>query len=99
MNSDSVNEYILWLNEFREIYKDYIYSSIELEKIFTETREKFHKILSGNNKNSTEEDIIRLLKELVKKFSVAYDANKNKNKSKKDLEILMHLNKIFMKHK
>ena len=83
MNRDSVNEYILWLEEFRKIYKEYIDDPSKqlLTYIFAETLGKFHKILSGNNKNSTEEDIIRLLKELVKEFSVAYDANGNINKS------------------
>ena len=82
MNRDSVNEYILWLEEFRKIYKEYIDDPSKqlLTYIFAETLGKFHKILSGNNKNSTEEDIIRLLKELVKEFSVAYDANGNINK-------------------
>jgi hypothetical protein len=83
MNRDSVNEYISWLKEFREIYKDYIDSNEKLRKIFGETLEKFHKILSGNNKNSTEEGIIKLLKNLVKEFSVAYDANETRVKSKK----------------
>ena len=99
MNHDSVNEYIFWLQKFREIYKEYIHSSEELSEIFSETLEKFMKVLSENNRNLTEEGIIKLLKELVKKFSVAYDANKSKNKSKKDLETLMHLNKIFIKMK
>jgi hypothetical protein len=85
MNSDSINEYILWLEEFREIYKEYIDdpSKKPLTDIFTKTLGKFHKILSGNNTTSTEEDIIRLLKELVYQFSVVYDANESKNKSKK----------------
>jgi hypothetical protein len=82
MNRDSVNEYILWLEEFRKIYKEYIDSREELREIFAGTLEKFHRILRGNNTNSTE-DIIRSLKELVKKFSVVYDANESKNKSKK----------------
>jgi len=81
MNSDSINEYISWLEEFEVIYKKYIDKNKELRDIFAETLGKFHKILSGNNTNSTEEDIIRLLKELVKEFSVAYDANGNINKS------------------
>jgi len=84
MNSDSINEYISWLEEFREIYKEYIDdpSKQPLRDIFAETLGKFHKILRENSAN-TEEDIIRSLKELVKNFSVAYDANKSKNKSKK----------------
>ena len=83
MNHDSVNEYISWLKRSGEIYKDYIDSNEKLRNIFGETLKKFYKILSGNNKNSTEEDIIRLLKEFVKNFSVVYDANESKNKSKK----------------
>ena len=85
MNRDSVNQYILWLEEFRKIYKEYIDDPSKqlLTDIFAETLGKFHKILSGNNTNSTEEDIIRSLKELVKNFSVIYDANESKNKSKK----------------
>ncbi len=83
MNRDSVNEYILWLQKFGEIYKEYIDSSEELSEIFSETLKKFMKVLRGNNRNLTEEGIIKLLKELVKKFSVAYDANASINKSKK----------------
>jgi len=82
MIRDSVNEYILWLKEFGEIYEKYINSSEELREIFAGTLEKFYKILRGHNTNSTEEDIIRSLKELVYKFSVVYDANKSKNNSK-----------------
>ena len=84
MNRDSVNEYISWLEEFRKIYKEYIDDPSKqlLTDIFTKTLEKFQKILSGNSAN-TEENIIRSLKELVKKFSVVYDANESKNKSKK----------------
>ena len=81
MNRDSVNEYISWLEEFGEIYEKYINSSKELRDIFAETLEKFKKVLRGNNRNLTEEDIIKLLKKLVKEFSVAYDANGNINKS------------------
>jgi hypothetical protein len=83
MNRDSVNEYILWLEIFREIYKKYIDSSEELSEIFAQTLEKFTKVLTGNGNNQklTEENFIRLLKELVKKFSVAYDANANINKT------------------
>jgi hypothetical protein len=81
MNRDSVNEYISWLEKFREIYKKYIDEKKWLNKYFTETLEKFQKILSGNNTNSTEENIIRLLKELVKEFSNIYDKNKNINKT------------------
>ena len=80
MNNDDVREYILWLEKFGNIYQKYIDSSEELSKIFAGTLEKFKKVLSGNNRNLTEEGIIRLLKELVKKFSVAYDANRNINK-------------------
>ena len=85
MNRDSVNEYILWLEEFREIYKDYINdpSKQPLRDIFAETLEKFKKVLRGNNTNSTEEDIIKLLKELVKEFSPVYDANEKRVKTKK----------------
>jgi len=63
MNSDSINEYISWLEEFREIYKEYIDdpSKQPLTDIFTKTLEKFKKVLIGNNRNLTEEDIIRLL--------------------------------------
>jgi hypothetical protein len=84
MNRDSVNEYISWLEEFRKIYSKYIDSSEELREIFESTLTKFQRILRGNIVN-TEENIIRSLKELVYKFSVAYDANANinKNKSKK----------------
>jgi hypothetical protein len=81
MNRDSVNEYILWLEEFRKIYEKYIKSSDELRAIFTETLEKFKKVLRGNIHNLTEEHIIRLLKELVKKFSIVYDSNNSWNKS------------------
>jgi hypothetical protein len=80
MNSDSVNEYISWLEEFRKIYSKYIDSSEELREIFAGTLEKFHKILRRNIVN-TEENIIKSLKELVRKFSVAYDTNKNINKT------------------
>ena len=80
MNRDFVNEYISWLEEFRKIYKKYIDSSEELREIFAGTLEKFHRILRGNIVN-TEENIIRSLKELVRKFSVAYDTNKNINKT------------------
>jgi hypothetical protein len=78
----NINEYILWLQKFRILYSKYLNSSEELQEIFTETLEGFQRILSGNNTTSSEEDIIRLLKELVKKFSVAYDANSSINKSK-----------------
>ena len=83
MNNDDVREYIFWLEEFREIYKEYIDDPSKqlLTDIFAGTLEKFHRILSGNNTNSTEEDIIRLLKELVRKFSVVYDSNNSRNKS------------------
>lgn len=83
MNSDSINEYISWLKEFREIYKEYIDDPSKqlLTDIFAETLEKFHKILRVNIVN-TEENIIRSLKQLVKNFSVIYDANESKNKSK-----------------
>jgi hypothetical protein len=83
MNHDSVNEYISWLEEFRKIYKEYIDDPSKqlLTDIFAETLEKFHRILRVNNTNSTEEDIIRSLKELVKKFSAVYDANGSINKT------------------
>jgi len=81
MNRDSVNEYILWLERFREIYSKYLNSSEELLEIFESTLLKFKRILGGNNTTSTEEDIIRLLKELVKKFSIVYDSNNSWNKS------------------
>ena len=80
MNNDDIREYIFWLEEFGNIYKKYIDSSEELSKIFAGTLDRFMKVLSGNNRNLTEEGIIKLLKELVKKFSVAYDANMNINK-------------------
>ena len=82
MNHDSVNEYISWLERFEVIYKEYIDKFQDLKNIFTETIEKFKKVLRGNNQKLTEEGIILLLKELVKKFSVAYDANVNINKKK-----------------
>ena len=85
MNRDSVNEYILWLEEFGEIYEKYIISSEELEEIYGNALINFYKILSGNNVNSTEENIIASLRELVYKFSIVYDANENQNKSKKGL--------------
>jgi hypothetical protein len=81
MNRDSIQEYISWLERFEVIYKDYIDSSEELKEIFTGTLEKFKKVLRGNNRNLTEEDIIKLLKELVKEFSVAYDKNGKINKT------------------
>ena len=77
----NINEYILWLKKFEYIYKKYIDSSKELRKIFSETLEKFKRILNRNNRSLKEDDIINLLKILVKKFSVAYDADKNINKS------------------
>jgi hypothetical protein len=80
MNRDSINEYILWLEKFRIIYKEYIDSSKELSRIFSEKINRFKKILSGNIVN-TEENIIKSLKELVKEFSVVYDANESKNKT------------------
>lgn len=81
MNPNSIREYISWLEEFEKIYKEYIESDENLEEIFTVTLENFKKILSGNNKNKSEEDIIKLLIELVKKFSIKYKNNVNKNKS------------------
>ena len=86
MNRDSVNEYILWLQKFREIYSKYLIPDSkdfneELQEIFENTLLKLKRILSGNNTISTEEDIIRLLKELVKKFSIVYDSNNSWNKS------------------
>ena len=77
----NINEYILWLQKFREIYSKYLNSSEELREIFESTLERLHRILSGNNTTSTEEYIIRLLKELVKKFSIVYDSNNSWNKS------------------
>ena len=81
MNRDSVNEYILWLEKFREIYKKYIDKNKWLNICFTDTLEKFQKILSGNNTNSTEENIIKLLKKLVREFSNIYDKNNSINKT------------------
>jgi hypothetical protein len=81
MNRDSVNEYISWLERFEVIYKEYIDSSEKLREIFAGTLEKFKKVLRGNNQNLTEEGIIKLLKELVKEFSVAYDTNEKINKT------------------
>jgi hypothetical protein len=81
MNRDSINEYISWLERFGEIYKKYIDEFEDLKNIFAETLEKFKKVLSGNIQNLKEERIIELLKILVKKFSVAYDANKKINKT------------------
>lgn len=72
---------MILLKKFKKIYKKYIDSREELSEIFDRTLEKFMKVLSGNNRNLTEEGIIELLKELVKKFSVAYDANANINKT------------------
>jgi len=83
MNNGDVIEYIFWLEEFGKIYEKYINSSKELKEIFAGTLEKLHNILSKNNTNSTEENIIRSLKELVYNFSVVYDANESINKSKK----------------
>ena len=82
MNRDSVNEYILWLEEFRKIYKEYIDDPSKqlLTDIFAETLEKFKKVLRGNNRNLTEEGI-KLLKNLVKEFSIVYDANGSKRKN------------------
>jgi hypothetical protein len=80
MNRNSVKEYNSWLEEFGEIYKDYITSSQEIETIYGNALIKFDNI-RRNNKNGKEEDIIRPLKELVYKFSVVYDANKSKNKT------------------
>jgi len=83
MNRDSINEYISWLKEFREIYKEYIDNKILLRTYFATAVVKFQKILSGNNKNSTEKDIIASLKELVYNFSKIYDGNKSINKTLK----------------
>jgi hypothetical protein len=85
MNIDDVREYILWLETFEEYYNRYIDSNKELKKIFSGTFEKFMKVLNGNGNNQklTEKDFIRLLKELVKNFSVAYDANMSINKTLK----------------
>jgi hypothetical protein len=83
MNRDSINEYISWLEEFGEIYEKYINSSEELEEIYGNALINFYKILSVNNVNSTEKDIIASLKELVYKFSKIYDGNKSINKTLK----------------
>ena len=83
MNRDSVNEYISWLEKFREIYKNYIDKKKWLNLIFADTLVKFQKILSGNNTNSTEENIINSLKELVIIFSNIYDRNNSINKTSK----------------
>ena len=80
MNRNSIQEYIYWLERFGEIYKKYIDSSKELNEIFAGTLEKFQRILRENIVN-TEENIIKSLKELVRKFSAAYDANRNINKT------------------
>jgi hypothetical protein len=80
MNRDSVNEYILWLEEFRIIYKKYIDKNRLLNICFADTLEKFQKILRGNIVN-TEENIIRSLKQLVKEFSNIYDKNNSINKT------------------
>jgi hypothetical protein len=83
MNRDSIKEYILWLEKFSIIYKKYIDSidsSEKLKEIFAETLEKFKKILSGNSE-ITEDNVIISLKEIVKKFSFAYDANTNIDKT------------------
>ena len=81
MNRDSVNEYISWLNKFKENYQKYIESNQELSQIFVGTFDKLERILSGNyNNKSTEKDIIKLLKEIVKKFSAVYNANTSINK-------------------
>jgi hypothetical protein len=82
MNRDSVYEYILLLKKFKNIYKKYIDSREELSEIFDRKLEKIMKFFIENNRNTAEEGIIKLLKELVKNFSVAYDANESKNKSK-----------------
>jgi len=80
--TNSINEYILWLEKFREYYSKYLNSSKELREIFGKTIEKFMKILLDKNKTSTEEeDIIKLLKELVKNFSIEYKKNSSINKS------------------
>ena len=81
MNHDSINEYISWLNKFKENYQKYIESNQELSQIFVGTFDKLERILSGNyNNKSTEKDIIKLLKEIVKKFSAVYNANTSINK-------------------
>ena len=81
MNHHSdVTEYVTWLEKFRIIYQEYIDSSEELSKIFSGTINRFKKILSRNIVN-TKENIIKSLKELVKEFSVVYDANESKNKT------------------
>ena len=80
MNRDSVNEYISWLERFKVIYEEYIDKFEDLKNIFAETLGKFMKVLIENNRNLTEEPI-KLLKELVKKFSAVYDANGSINKT------------------
>jgi hypothetical protein len=81
MNPNDVKEYVLWLEKFKDIYKKYIDKFDDLREIFAETLEKLKKILINNNKTIKDEDIIRLLKELVRKFSFEYEQNNNINKN------------------
>ena len=82
MNRDSVNEYISWLEKFREIYKKYIDKYKLLSMYFDETLEEIMKELNRNSLNTKrEENIIKSLKELVRKFSVEYDKNESINKT------------------
>ena len=81
MNRDSVNEYILWLERFEVIYKKYMDKTKWLNKYFTNVLKEFKKLLILNNTNSTEEDIIKILKELVYNFSIIYDKNSSINKT------------------
>jgi hypothetical protein len=83
MNRDSINEYALWLDRFGNIYSKYINSNEYLKQLFNIIFEKIMEVIGGNNKKFTETDIIILLKNLVKEYSVVYDANTNINKSKK----------------
>ena len=52
-----------------------------LNKYFTNVLKEFKKLLILNNTNSTEEDIIKILKELVYNFSIIYDKNSSINKT------------------
>ena len=82
MNRDSVNEYILWLEEFRKIYKKYIDKNRRLNICFADTLEEIMKELNRNSLNTKrEENIIRSLKQLVKEFSNIYDKNNSINKT------------------
>ena len=82
MNRDSVNEYISWLEKFREIYKKYIDKYKLLSMYFDDTLEEIMKELNRNRLNTKrEENIIKSLKELVRKFSFEYDKNESINKT------------------